>query len=583
MLKELRITIRRLAMQPTFTVAAIATLSVGVGATTAIFSIVNATLLRPLVYPQSEDLYTLNTTLVDGRWSSGRVTGAYVAAINESAPSVQAVAVRNEEDVIVTDEGENRQVLVHLVTEGFFDLFGLPMAEGRAFTQQDQYTRVAVIAHRIWDEVFGRDPAAVGRTLNLATSPVTIVGVAPPDFDVPQRTDVWISTRLSPVSVAHSFQGYLRAHAGTNPARVRSELASVMAGLSTAYPQAASGRAFVVSPLVTAIVGDLGPILVLVLAGSIMLLLLGSLNVATLVLARGAAQTREVAVRVALGAGRWSIVRRFLTESCVLATAGTLAGLFLAYVGVRLLLIFGAAELPRLDQVPFDARVLLVAVATLIATAVLVGLVPVGRLASPDIRNLLTVSGRSVTGAQSTQRVLSGLVVAEIALANHARFGCRVVGAELRQPLRGSPRIRGRGATRVHSVALGIPLDATAGDHSRARWSSHARPQPATPHRDAADLAREADRPSSGVRADRRRGVGEHAAPARRLGIGVLCWGSGGALRPGPSGHGVPSASESGLLPGDGYPAARRAWIRGCGRFFRCHRERDVHPSVLAA
>ena len=108
MLRELRITIRRLARQPTFTVTAIATLAVGVGATTAIFSTVNATLLRPLAYPQSEDIYTLNTTLVDGRWSSGRVTGAYVAAINESAPSVlRAVAVSNQDDVIVTDEGEN--------------------------------------------------------------------------------------------------------------------------------------------------------------------------------------------------------------------------------------------------------------------------------------------------------------------------------------------------------------------------------------------------------------------------------------------------------------------------------------------
>ena len=419
MLRELRITIRRLARQPTFTVTAIATLAVGVGATTAIFSTVNATLLRPLAYPQSEDIYTLNTTLVDGRWSSGRVTGAYVAAINESAPSVlRAVAVSNQDDVIVTDEGENRQVLVHLVTEGFFDLFGLPMAEGRSFTPEDHDAPVvAVIAHRIWSEVFGRDPAVVGQTLTLSTFPATIVGVAPPEFDVPERTDVWIGFRVSPVSVAHSFQGYFRAQAGTDPERLRSELATVMAGLAAEYPQAASGRAFVVSPLVDAIVGDLGPILVVVLAGAVVLLLLGSLNVATLVLGRGAAQVREVAVRVALGAGRWSVVRRFLTESCVLATAGTLAGLFLAYVGVRLLLVFGATQLPRLDQVPFDARVLLFAVATLVVTAVLVGLLPVWRLATPDIRSLLNESGRSIAGARGTQRLLSGLVVVEVALA----------------------------------------------------------------------------------------------------------------------------------------------------------------------
>ena len=126
------------------------------------------------------------------------------------------------------------------------------------------------------------------------------MGVAPPEFDVPERTDVWIGFRVGPVSVAHSFQGYVRAQAGTDPERLRSVLATVMAGLAAEYPQAA----FVVSPLVDAIVGDLSPILVVVLASAVVLLLLGSLNVATLVLGRGAAQTREVAVRVALGAGR---------------------------------------------------------------------------------------------------------------------------------------------------------------------------------------------------------------------------------------------------------------------------------------
>lgn len=418
MFRELKITIRRLARQPTFTMTAIGTLAVGVGATTAIFSTVNATLLRPLAYPQSKDIYTLNTHLVDGRWSSGRVTGAYVSTINESAPSVlRAVAVLHREDVIITDAGENRQVLVHWVTEGFFDLFGLPMAEGRAFTPEDHRTRVAVIAHHIWNDVFGRDPTAVGRTLQMATGPVTIVGVAPPEFDVPQRTDVWFSFSVSPVAVAHNYQGYLRARAGTDPERLRNELATVMAGLAAEYPQAASGRAFVVSPLVNAIVGDLGPILVVVLAGAVVLLLLGSVNVATLVLARGAAQTREVAVRMALGADRWSILRRFLTESFVLATAGTLAGLVLAYVGVRLLLVFGAAQLPRLDQVPFDARVLLFAAGTLVATTVLVGLLPAGRLATSDIRGLLNEVGRSITRARGTRHLLSGLVVAEVALA----------------------------------------------------------------------------------------------------------------------------------------------------------------------
>ena len=418
MLSDLRLSFRRLVSQPTFTLTAVATLAVGVGATTAIFSTVNATLLRPLAYPRSEDIFTLNTTLVDGRWSSGRVTQAYVAAVNESAPSVtHAVAVFNQEDVILTGGTENRQALVQLVTEGFFDLFGLPMAAGRAFVPEDQTARVVIISHQLWDELYGRDSAIVGQTLDLVTSPVTIVGVAPAEFDVPADTDVWISTSLVPTNVAHSFQGYLRVRPGTTPDRLESELASVMAGLAEAYPQAATGRAFVVRRLVDAVVGDLGAILVVVLGGAVALLLLGAVNVATLMLGRGLAQSREVAVRVALGAGRWPVLRRFLTESFLLAMFGTLSGVLLAYLGVRMLLVFGVSQLPRLDQVPFDARVLGFAATTLVVMTVLVGLVPAGRLATPDIRGLLNESGRSVAGSRGTRRLLSGLVVVEVALA----------------------------------------------------------------------------------------------------------------------------------------------------------------------
>lgn len=418
MFSDLRLAIRRLASQPTFTLTAVATLAVGVGATTAIFSTVNATLLRPLAYPQSEDIYTLNTTLVDGRWSSGRVTHAYIAAVSESAPSVQrAVNVFSREDVILTGGAENRQALVHMVTEGFFELFGLPMAVGRTFTPEEYTAPAAVIAHRLWVELYGRDPAIVGQTLDLATSPVTIVGVAPPELDMPANTDVWISLSLVPTNVAHSFQGYLRVRPGTDPDRLESELATVMAGLADAYPQAATGRAFVVRRLVDSVVGDLGAILVVLLGGAVILLLLGAVNVATLMLGRGLSQSRDVAVCVALGAGRWSVVRRFLSESFLLAAAGTLFGLLLAYVGVRLLLVFGGEQLPRFNEVSFDARVLGFAVATLVVTTVLVGLLPAARMATPNIRGLLNESGRSVAGSRGTRRLLSGLVVVEVALA----------------------------------------------------------------------------------------------------------------------------------------------------------------------
>ena len=191
----------------------------------------------------------------------------------------------------------------------------------------------------------------------------------------------------------------------------------MMAGLAETHPQLASGRAFATRPVVNAIVGDLGPILLVVLAGAVVLLALGCVNVATLILARGGVQTREFAVRRAFGANRRSILGGLLTESFVLSAAGTAVGLFLAYVGVRALLAFGAVGLPRLERISVDARVFLFSVVVLVAITVFVGLLPGVGLSSPNIRSLLSEGGRSATAGRGSRGLLSGLVVTEIALA----------------------------------------------------------------------------------------------------------------------------------------------------------------------
>ena len=360
--------------------------------------------------------------MVDGRWTPGRVASAQLTAINSLAPSVmQAAGVTNSKTVIIADDGRNRQVLFHSVTEGFFDLVGLPLVLGRAPIAEDPTDGIlgpAVLSYQIWDQMFGLDPDVVGRTLRFISGPATIVGVAPPEFDIPRGTDVWIGVTRSPTATFERYEAYLRVRPGTNPDRLRSELASVMAGLAQADPERASGRAFVTRPLVNAIVGDLGPILLIVLAASVVLLALGCVNVATLVLSRGGVQTREFAVRKALGANRRSILRQLLTESLVLSSAGTGIGLVLAYFGVGALLASGAAGLPRLEDVPFDGSVLLFAVAALVGITMLVGLLPAVRLWTPDLRGILSEGGgRSATGGRGSRHLLSGLVVAEIALA----------------------------------------------------------------------------------------------------------------------------------------------------------------------
>jgi putative ABC transport system permease protein len=421
LLQDLRFGLRTLRKTPAFTLAAIATLALGIGATTAIFSTVNAALLRPLPYPRGNDIHSLRTRFTDGNLTSGLLAGVELTRLNDPNLSVlRAAGTQRIDAVLLRNDGVPVPAAIYGVTEGFFDVFGLPMTLGRTFTHDEHVgpgPPVVIMSHRVWRQLFGADPNIVGARVRLAETAMTVVGVAGRDFDVPQGADFWANGRINPQSTAHVFDAYMRTRAGTSPERLRNELATVMAGLARDYPGPETNRDFVVTSLVGAIVGDLGPTLVVVLAATALLLILACVNVANLLLARSAVRAREVAVRAALGATRGRIVRQLLTESALLALAGTIAGLFLAYGGIRVLLVIGAAKLPRLAAVPFDANVLLFALAALAATALLLGLAPAVRLATTDIKTLMNESGRSSTGGRTPHRVMAAMIVAEIAVA----------------------------------------------------------------------------------------------------------------------------------------------------------------------
>src|SRR5207302_1477297 len=199
--------------------------------------------------------------------------------------------------------------------------------------------------------------------------------------------------------------------------RAKSEMATVMGGLANDFPTSDKNRVYVPRPLVDSIVGDLGPILIIVMSATGLLLLIASVNVANLLLARGAARAREMAVRAALGAGWSRLVRQLLTESLVLATAGTISGVAVGALGLRALLALGASKLPRLDQVPFDTKVLLFALVTLIVTGAIIGLAPAVRLLRSDMKALMNDSSRSASAGRGTARWLMAMTVAEVALA----------------------------------------------------------------------------------------------------------------------------------------------------------------------
>ena len=418
---DVRFAVRSLLQTPAFTLAAAATLALGIGATTAMFSTLNATLFRPFPYPAWEDIRSVRQTFLDGSVTSGLLAPVELARLNESAESVRVAAgSRAENATLLRPDGSPDAVAVQGVTEGFFDLFAMPMTLGSAFTPEHHVTGGPdglVMAHGLWRDQFGSNPGIVGTTLRFAEGERRVIGVAAPGFDVPRGTDFWINLKLNPRSAAHNFQSYLRVEPGAPAGRLDAELAAVFAGLARDLPGPETGRAFIVTSLVSAVVGDLRPTLIVVFAATGLLLLLACVNVTNLLFVRAVARTREIAIREALGASRARILRQLLVESLVLAAAGAVAGLAIAYGGVRLLLTLGASELPRLDTVPFDGSVLAFTVVVLAISSLLVGLAPALRLSRLDIVTLIDESSRTATAGKRTHAALGAMIVAEVSLA----------------------------------------------------------------------------------------------------------------------------------------------------------------------
>ena len=432
LLQDLRFALRNLRRAPAFPLAAIATLALGIGATTAIFSTLNAVLLKPLPYPQPEDLYNIRTTLVDGRVTTGMLSNGELSRLNAPGLSiVRAAGMQPTDLTLLHDDGTPQHVRVYGVTEGFFELFGLPMTLGGF--NHDHFVPPAppppnappgpgvpplvVISHRVWKDLYHGDPAIVGKPIRFAEAATSIAGVAPEDFDTPHGGDFWFAQRLGPDDINHFFDGFMRLKPGVKLERANGEMASIMTGLARDFPASDFNRAYVTRPLVASVVGDLAPILLIVMSATGLLLLLACVNVTNLLLARGASRAREMAVRVSLGAGRGRIVRQLLTESALLATVGAVVGVALAYLSVTTLLALGASKLPRLESVTFDGRVLAFALVTLVVSGLLVGFAPALRLAGTDVRTLMGEGSRSTSAGRATARWLSTMTVVEIALA----------------------------------------------------------------------------------------------------------------------------------------------------------------------
>ena len=431
-LQDIRVTLRGFRRAPGFALTAIATLALGIGATTAIFTALSAALLKPLPYPNPQDLYNLRTALTDGRVTTGLLSGAEIYRLNDPKLSIEHAAgyVPGDLTLLATD-GTPSHVQIYAVGEGFFELFGLPMTLGGF--KHDDFAVIpppppnappqpgppftVVISQRLWKEFYNGDPAVVGKPIHFAEANATVVGVAPRDLDIVRAADVFIAQRTPTNDPNHGQEAFIRLRRGATIERAKGEMTTIMNGLATDFPQADKNRVYVTRPLVDSIVGDLGPILIVVMSATGLLLLLACVNVANLLLARGAARAREMAVRAALGAGWGRLIRQLLTESIVLAAAGTIVGVGVGALGLRALLALGASKLPRLDAVSFDGRVLFFSLVMLVVTGAIIGLAPAARLLRSDMKTLMNDSSRSASAGRGTARWLMAMTVAEVALA----------------------------------------------------------------------------------------------------------------------------------------------------------------------
>jgi putative ABC transport system permease protein len=424
-LGDLRYSFRVLIANPAFTFTAVAALALGIGANTAIFTVVNAVLLKPLSYPDPDRMVQLMNTGPDGQWA-----GASPTKFNNWRAQTSVL-----EDVTAYDFGGPgfnltgavpEQVHGIHVSEAYFRLFGAPILLGRTFTPQEDSPNgghVVVISYGLWQRKFGGNPSVVGAALSLGNEPYTILGVLGQSFQSDSPADIWLPFQIDPNSTnqGHYFLAAARLKPGVTLAQANAQLKLAYDEFRRRWTLADPKASFGVQPLRDSIVGDARSSLLILLGAVGFVLLIACANVANLLLVRATGRKREFAIRAAMGAGRARIVRQLLTESIVLSLTGGILGLILGYAGVRALLAVSPADLPRIGEkgalVGVDWRVLLFTLGIALLTGVLFGLFPATGASRPDLNTTLKESSnRSGTGfRQSKMRSL--LVISEVSLA----------------------------------------------------------------------------------------------------------------------------------------------------------------------
>ena len=415
---------RMLWQRPAFTFIAVLTLALGIGANTAIFSVVNAVLLRPLPFPRADELVVVKDENGKTGETFPSVSPADFFDWQRQSQSFTSLAAYSGWPLTLFDADRPEVVPGTRVTDQFFNTLQVQPLLGRTF-RPDEFrdgSNVVVLSYRLWQRRFGGDPDIVGKTLALADGRIIVVGVMPAEFKLPASAEAWLPVAQDSSEMRLRASRYFQAVARRKPqvttAQAEAEMRTIAARLASQYPESDANWSVRLAPLRETLVGDVRPALLILFGAVGLVLLIACANVANLLLARAATRQKELAIRAALGASRWRIMRQLVCESLLLSFIGGALGVLLAQwsVGTIVWLVPKDLSFPRIEEAHVDPMVLAFTCAVALLVGVVLGLLPGFRASRPDLQESLKESSRSATASRRLQRARGAMVVAEISL-----------------------------------------------------------------------------------------------------------------------------------------------------------------------
>jgi putative ABC transport system permease protein len=439
MLNDIRYGFRQLIKHPAFTIIAVLTLALGIGANTAIFSVVNAVLLKPLPFPQADQLIAIGMT--DSRQKSDTNLNSlsypdFFDFRDQNRTLASSAVYRDRSFALTSEEGATSLRGVKASAE-FFDVLGIKPQMGRAFVRDDDEAGggaggfKVIISYEFWRKHFGADPNVIGRPITLDRRPYTVIGVMPAGFQFPisnDPTDFYVSIAEDAANPDgsvpttkqrgnHSLEAIARLKPGATVEQAQSDLAAIAATLAKQYPDSNTHFGVLTKPLREEMIGDVRTALYILFGAVVCVLLIANANVANLLLARASARGKEIALRAAMGASRTRIIRQLLTESVLLSGLGGGFGLLLAQWGTEALVKTVPQNIPRISNIQLDAPVLVFTLLVSLATGVIFGLVPAWQASHVDLNSSLKSGTRGGSGGENKGRFRNALIMAEVALA----------------------------------------------------------------------------------------------------------------------------------------------------------------------